>query len=52
MRFSDDADVAAAGDAALAACCSLNRPNTLAVLREMVHRLLSHEPKVCAVVCV
>jgi hypothetical protein len=45
MRFSDDAELQAAGDAALSAMCAYNRPNTLAVLREMVHRLLSHEPK-------
>jgi len=40
------------GDAALTSLCALNRPNTLAVLRELVHRLLSHEPKVCWCACV
>jgi hypothetical protein len=42
------AAAAAVGDAALTALCAFNRPNTLAVLRELVHRLLSHEPKVSA----
>jgi hypothetical protein len=46
MRFGDSADLQAAGTAALAAVCSLNRANTLAALRELVHRLLQHEPKV------
>jgi hypothetical protein len=46
MRFSDSADLQAAGTAALTAVCSLNRANTLAALRELVHRLLQHEPKV------
>ncbi|KAF8058934.1 hypothetical protein HT031_005502 [Scenedesmus sp. PABB004] len=45
MRFSDDTEMQQAGAAALAAICALNRPNTLAALRELVHRLLQHEPK-------
>eukprot|EP00882_Tetradesmus_deserticola_P000747 GHRQ01000815.1.p1 GENE.GHRQ01000815.1~~GHRQ01000815.1.p1 ORF type:complete len:385 (+),score=179.94 GHRQ01000815.1:178-1332(+) len=45
MRFGDSADLQAAGTAALTAVCSLNRANTLAALRELVHRLLQHEPK-------
>jgi hypothetical protein len=48
MRFADSADLQAAGTAALTAICSLNRANTLAALRELVHRLLQHEPKVTA----
>lgn len=46
MRFSDNAEMQAAGSAALSAVCSLNRDNTVAALRELVHRLLQHEPKV------
>lgn len=46
MRFSDSAELTAAGTAALTAVCALNRPNTVAYLRELVHRLLQHEPKV------
>jgi hypothetical protein len=49
MRFGDSADLQAAATAALTAVCSLNRANTLAALRELVHRLLQHEPKVGAV---
>ncbi|KAF6259892.1 armadillo-type protein [Scenedesmus sp. NREL 46B-D3] len=45
MRFGDSADLQAAGTAALTAVCSLNRANTLSALRELVHRLLQHEPK-------
>uniref|UniRef100_A0A383V8G1 UNC-45/Cro1/She4 central domain-containing protein n=1 Tax=Tetradesmus obliquus TaxID=3088 RepID=A0A383V8G1_TETOB len=45
MRFSDNAEMQAAGSAALSAVCSLNRDNTVAALRELVHRLLQHEPK-------
>eukprot|EP00879_Flechtneria_rotunda_P003385 GHRR01003613.1.p1 GENE.GHRR01003613.1~~GHRR01003613.1.p1 ORF type:complete len:380 (+),score=142.31 GHRR01003613.1:163-1302(+) len=45
MRFSDGPDIQAAGTAALTAICALNRANTLALLRELVHRLLQHEPK-------
>jgi hypothetical protein len=49
MRFSDSSDVQQAGTAALTAVCALNRLNSTAALRELVHRLLQHEPKVsCA----
>lgn len=46
MRFSDSADLTAAGTAALTAVCALNRPNIVAYLRELVHRLQQHEAKV------
>lgn len=45
LRFADDPELAAAGAAALTALTALNRPNTLAALRELVHRLLQHEAK-------
>lgn len=45
MRFGDSADLTAAGTAALTAVCAFNRPNAMAYLHELVHRLLQHDPK-------